>query len=257
MSTQCLVLAGGVARRMRPLTETIPKCLLPVADTVFLDIQLDWLIRTGVTDIILSLGYLASMVEEHLEKHPRPGTRIRVLNEGEKLLGTGGALRFALDKDVLHDSFLVTYGDTLLPVDFGGVMRVFRESGHPALLTILKNENRWDTSNVWFENGKLVRYDKSQASIPKEKLTHIDYGLMALSRDVVARIPSGKTYDLSQLLLDLSVENKLQGLEIANRFYEIGSPTGFKELNELWVREEFRNGLTRGLPGFNAQFGAR
>ncbi len=234
---------------MRPLTESVPKCLLEIQGIPFLDIQIDWLVKTGVTELVLSTGHLGEKVGEHLEKSPPKGVEVTWIRE-PKALGTGGALRYLFKQGLLHDRFLVTYGDSLLPVDFGRVMEYFRRCLKPALLTVYRNEGRWDASNVWYEDGRLIRYDKSQESIPEIHRTHIDYGLMGFSRDILATMPVEVPSDLAALLTALSIAGNLEGLEVRNRFYEMGSSEGFHELNELWKRSDFRGGLDLGLPGF-------
>src|SRR6476646_4490148 len=130
---QCVILAGGLATRMRPLTDRIPKALIPIDDRPFIDHQLDWLTGHGVTDVVLCVGYKADAIRAHLEAGGvRPGLRIRFVDEGQGLRGTAGALRLALDEGVLEPAFLVTYGDSFLPIDFAAVYRAFGACGRPA-----------------------------------------------------------------------------------------------------------------------------
>src|SRR5262245_20561674 len=153
---QCVILAGGRATRMRPLTETIPKALLPVAGRPFLEHQLGWLAGHGVTEVVLCVGYRGDAIRAFLDADggagARHGLRIRVVDEGERLRGTAGALRLALDEGALDESFLMTYGDSFLPIDFAAVFRAFEVSGKPALMTVFRNDGRWDSSNVIFES---------------------------------------------------------------------------------------------------------
>ena len=126
---QCVILAGGLATRMRPLTETIPKALLPVAGRPFLDHQLEWLAGHGVSDVVLCVGYRADAIQAHAGDGARYGLHIRYVDEAERLRGTAGALRLALDEGALEESFLVTYGDSFLPIDFEAVFAAFVASG--------------------------------------------------------------------------------------------------------------------------------
>ena len=240
---QCVILAGGLATRMRPLTDVRPKMLLPVAGRPFADHQLEWLARHGVTDVVLSIGYKGEMLREHVGDGARYGLRVAYVDEGEKLRGTAGALRLALAEGALEESFLVTYGDSFLPIDHAAVFRAFRASGQPALMTVFKNEGKWDTSNVIFEPtpaagegaGRLVLYDKKRATRPASEFTYIDYGLSALERRVVAEeVPDEGKPDLADLFHSLSLRGRLAGLEAAERFHEMGSPEGLAEL-ETWL----------------------
>lgn len=236
---QCVILAGGLATRMRPLTERIPKALIPIGDRTFIDYQLDWLSGHGVTDVVLCVGYKADAIRAHLggDGSERRGLRIRFVDEGDDLRGTAGALRLALDEGVLEPAFLVTYGDSFLPIDFAAVYRAFGDSGRPALMTVFRNDGRWDASNVIFEGGQVVLYDKQRRTRPAADFAFIDYGLSAMSRQVIAdEVAPGAKADLAALWHALSVRGELAGLEMTQRFYEIGSPEGLEDLKQ-WLRQ--------------------
>jgi len=136
---------------------------------------------------------------------------------------------------VLDEAFLVTYGDSFLPIDFGGVFRAFRASGKPALMTVFANHGRWDTSNVIFEGGTVILYDKHRRTRPPEEFSHIDYGLLGLERRLVDQeVPRQGKSDLADLLSTLSRRGDLAGLEMRERFYEIGSPEGLEDFTR-WI----------------------
>src|ERR1700733_2234592 len=105
---QCVILAGGLATRMRPLTETIPKAMIPVGGAPFIDHQLTWLSRHGVDQVVLSIGYRGRLLAEHVGDGARFGLRVRVVDEGENLQGTAGALRLADEQGALAETFLLT-----------------------------------------------------------------------------------------------------------------------------------------------------
>ena len=235
---QCVILAGGRATRMRPLTDSIPKALIPAAGRPFIDHQLDWLAGHGVTDIVLSVGYRGDAIRAHVGDGGRHGLRVRYVDEGGQLRGTAGALRLALDEGALEESFLVTYGDSFLPIDFGDVFRAFVASGQPALMTVFRNDGRWDTSNAIFDGGMVTLYDKQRRTRPPEDFAFIDYGLSALSRRVIAdEVPAAPVSDLATLFHALSVRGQLAGYEAAVRFYEIGSLAGLKDF-EQWLNRD-------------------
>ena len=232
---QCLILAGGLATRMRPLTETIPKALIAVGGVPFIDRQLDWLARHGVTEVVLSIGYRGRMLAAHVGDGARFGLAVRVVDEGDDLQGTAGALRLADQQGALAPSFLVTYGDSFLPVDFAAVWDRFRACGRPALMTVFRNDGRWDASNAIYEDGAVILYDKAHRARPAAAFTYIDYGLLAFEREVVrAHVPPAGKADLADLCHALSVTGQLAGMEIAERFYEIGSPAGLEDF-ERWI----------------------
>ena len=229
---QCVILAGGLATRMRPLTDTCPKTLLPVCGRPFAYHQLHWLAAQGVDEVIYCIGHQGEMIRRYWESVPKPVRSIRYVDEGEQLRGTGGALRLASELGVLDESFLVIYGDSFLPVEFPPVWRAFQASGMPALMTVLRNEGRWDRSNVIYENGRLLLYDKQTDS----RMQYIDFGLSAFRRDLFDQRP--EVFDLAVLLHELSLYGRLAGFEVQQRFYEIGSPQGLRDLEQYLEKSQ-------------------
>ena len=230
-----MILAGGLGTRMRPLTETCPKALLPVSGQPFVHHQLEWLARHSVTDVVLSIGYLGEMIRSFVGDGRAWGLDVRYVDEGPRLRGTGGALRLALDQGVLKDSFLVTYGDSFLPIDFGNVYGALLRCGKPALMTVFRNEGAYDTSNVIFDRaaGIVELYDKRRTSRPAGDFAFIDYGLSAMHSSVIRDgVPAQQTCDLADVYKVLSLRGDLAGYEVQERFYEIGSSDGLVALEE-------------------------
>jgi NDP-sugar pyrophosphorylase family protein len=222
---QCVILAGGLGTRMRPLTDHCPKTLLPVRGRPFASHQLHWLAAQGVTEVVYAIGHQGHLIRRYWESEPPPVPWIRYVDEGEKLRGTGGALRLALEQDVLQESFLVIYGDSFLPVVFIPIWNAFLQSGRPALMTVLRNDGRWDRSNAVYQAGRVLLYDKQGGDAMK----YIDYGLSAMRRDLLEGI-AAETFDLADLFHNLSLRGDLAGFRVTERFYEIGSPAGLRDL---------------------------
>ena len=231
---QVVILAGGLGTRMLPLTESLAKTLIPVAGRPFAWHQLNWLARVGVTDVVYCIGHKGEQIREFWNGTPAPIPTIRYVNEGETPLGTGGALRLALEQDALQPSFLVLYGDSFLPIDFKPVWNAFHRSKSPVLMTVLRNCGKWDRSNVRFSHGRVELYDKG-VHPADAGLEFIDYGLSAMRREVALALE--KPSDLGALYHQLSVRGELAGLEVHDRFYEIGSPEGLHDLESLLVGE--------------------
>jgi NDP-sugar pyrophosphorylase family protein len=222
---------------MLPFTESCPKTMLPVAGRPFAEHQLEFLIRGGVTDVVYLIGYRGETIRNHFADGRKWGVRIRYVDEGKTLRGTGGALRLALHHGVLAPSFLLSYGDSFTPIGIRDVWAAFETSGMPALMTVLCNRERWDRSNVVYEEGRIVIYDKTRRDARSISMRHIDYGLSALRREVVAdMIPDTVPADLSTVFHRLSLEGRLAGFEATERFYEIGSPTGLRDF-EAFVEQ--------------------
>jgi NDP-sugar pyrophosphorylase family protein len=224
MTLPVAILAGGLGTRLRPVTQSIPKALMPVAGRPFIEHQLGLLRRQGYTEVVVCAGHLGEMIERHLGDGARWGMNIQFAFDRPKLLGTGGALRRALPK--LGPAFFVLYGDTYLPCDFPRVEQTFLSSGLPALMTVFRNEDRWDRSNAVFREGKVVQYDKRNRAAGMQ---HIDYGLGALRSAALEPYPDGAAFDLGELYGALAAQGRLAGLEARERFYEIGSTAGLAE----------------------------
>jgi NDP-sugar pyrophosphorylase family protein len=207
---------------MRPLTETCPKTLLPAGGRPFAWRQLHWLAAQGITEVIYSIGHQGGMIRRYWAEEPSPVPSLRYVDEGERLLGTAGALRLAHGQGVLDESFFVIYGDSFLPVEFAPIWTAFHASGQPALMTVLRNEGRWDRSNVIYQPGQVMLYDKAAAP----GMQYIDYGLSCFRRDLFDNL---KQSDLAQLFHDLSLQGRLAGFLVHERFYEIGSPGGLRD----------------------------
>lgn len=224
---QCVILAGGLGTRMRPFTEVCPKTLLPVHGHPFAYHQLYWLAAQDVTEVVYCIGHQGDMIRRYWDAEHPPVPRIRYVDEGSNLRGTGGALRLAYEQGALDESFLVMYGDSFLPVTFAPVWEAFESSGQPALMTVLHNQSRWDRSNVIYRDGQVVLYDKSGSP----EMHYIDYGLLAFRRNLFANAPD--TFDLAALLHELSTEGRLAGFEVEKRFYEVGSVAGLHDLEHF------------------------
>ena len=220
------ILAGGLATRLRPLTETIPKSLVEINGEPFLWHQLRLLREHGVSHVVLCLSYLGEQVRDSAGDGRDFGLHIDYSFDGSALLGTAGALKRALP--LLGESFLVLYGDSYLPIDLGAVETSFRASGKAGLMSVYSNEGQWDTSNVEFADGQIVAYDKK---LRTERMRHIDYGLGAFRASAFDRVPADKPWDLAVLYQDLLQAGELAAFEAPHRFYEIGSFRGIEELS--------------------------
>ncbi|MDQ6670237.1 MAG: NTP transferase domain-containing protein [Chloroflexota bacterium] len=225
------VLAGGLATRLQPLTHQIPKALIEVRGEPFVAHQLRLLKARGIQRVVMCVGFLGDQVRSFVGNGSRFGLDVQVCFDGPRLLGTAGALRAALP--LLGDSFFVLYGDSYLPCDYVAVQSAFQSSGQAALMTVFRNEDRWDRSNIEFVHGVIARYDKRS---PSPGMRHIDYGLGVLSRRAIELAPEGRPYDLALVYQRLLERAELAGYEVAERFYEIGSWDGIRELTDYLSR---------------------
>lgn len=218
------ILAGGLATRMRPYTNTIPKALLLVNGKPFVDHQLQLLAKKGVKKVVFCIGYLGEQLRDHIKDGSQYGLTITWSTDGSEPLGTGGALRKAVP--LLGDQCMVLYGDSYLDISYQDVCDTFCNSSQQALMTIYKNENNFDTSNVHYHNGTIIHYTKKH---PTPAMRYIDYGLGCFNNTLIEQWPE-KTFELAELYSLLAERQQLLGYEVTKRFYEIGSPNGLKEL---------------------------
>jgi len=219
------ILAGGLATRLRPITETIPKALVEINGEPFLAHQLRLLAQAGVSRVVMCVGYRGEQIRDFAGNGSAFGLKVEYSFDGPRLLGTAGALRRALP--LLDDAFFVLYGDSYLPCDYHAVDKAFFDTGKPGIMTVYRNEGRWDASNIEFSGGGILRYDKRNRSV---KMHHIDYGLGGFRSSVFAALAEDQVHDLAGVYQDLLCRGELAGYEVRERFYEIGSRAGIEEL---------------------------
>ncbi len=225
------ILAGGRATRLYPMTLNLPKSLVPVAGRPFAVHQIELLARHGINRVVFCVGHLGERIADALGDGSRWGISLEYLADGPTPLGTGGAIRRACGR--LGPSFLVLYGDSYLDCDYGAVVRAFVQSGRQGLMTVFRNEGVWDTSNVQFEDGRILAYDKQRRS---SAMRHIDYGLNVFTREAFGSYAEDAAFDLSRVQQDLLARGDLAAYEVSERFYEIGSPEGLAETEQYLAR---------------------
>lgn len=241
------ILAGGLATRMRPLTEEIPKALLDVAGRPFIAWQLDWIREQGGRRVVICAGYRGEQIQDEVGDGSAFGLDVHFVFDGPTLLGTAGALARALPvivpEDAAHDAaahgaahggaFFVLYGDSYLPIAWPPVQQAFLASGRLGLMTVYRNDDAHDRSNVEFEDGRILVYDKRQRT---PGMKHIDWGLGLLRPEAFADVPRDQPSDLAGLYQRLLARDQLAAVEVHERFYEIGSFEGLEATRALLER---------------------
>jgi NDP-sugar pyrophosphorylase family protein len=222
---------------MRSSVPDTAKSMILVAGKPFIAWQLEWLAAQGVGDVVLSIGYLGEQIRSYVGDGHEFDLRVRYVDEGQRLLGTAGALRLAFDAGVLEDRFFVLYGDSYLDVSLPGIWSHYGQQECQALMTVYRNDNEGEVSNVVFDGTLVTRYVKN-CSQPPEDMVFVDYGLLVLSRSLIENlVVSEVEADLAMLLETLSSDGNLAGYEATARFFEIGSPEGLDALErELRTR---------------------
>jgi NDP-sugar pyrophosphorylase family protein len=225
------ILAGGLATRLRPLTETIPKALIEINGEPFISHQLRLLASNRINQVVVCTGYLGEMIQESVGDGSQFGLRVSFSFDGPRLCGTAGAVKKALT--ALGDCFFVLYGDSYLPCNYHAIQNEFEKSGRPALMTVFHNDGRWDRSNVELTDSHIKTYDKQHQT---PRMRHIDYGLGVFRRSAFELVPQGLAYDLAKLYQDLLARGELAAYEVRQRFYEIGSFEGLEETRRYLAR---------------------
>lgn len=219
-----VILAGGLATRLGDISKKIPKAMIPVAGEPFIAHQLRLLRREGISRVVLCVGHLGDEIEAFVANGNNFGLQVSYCYDGPSLLGTGGALKKAVS--MLPQVFIVMYGDSYLDTCYRRIMDRFNDSGKLGLMTVFQNSNRWDKSNVEYHNDMIICYDKKDQT---PHMNYIDYGLTVLNRKALDTWGPNEPFDLVGVYQRLINLNELAGLEVRERFYEIGSPDGLAE----------------------------
>jgi mannose-1-phosphate guanylyltransferase len=223
---QALVLAGGEGTRLRPLTRSLAKPVMPLAGRPFLSFMLDWLHRHGVGDVLLSCGYRSHDVERVLGPDHR-GMRLRYVVEDEPL-GTAGPLRLAADEGVLADRVLVLNGDCLTDIDLTAEIARHEATGARATLALVAVD---DTSSYGvvptLEGGEVEAFlEKRPGPAPTNR---INAGAYLLEREVVDLVPSGRAVSIEREVFPELVGNGLYGFDSDAYWIDIGTPERYLE----------------------------
>jgi len=244
MTLPVAILAGGLATRLRPITGSIPKSLIEIAGKPFAVHQIELLRSHGITDIVFCVGHMGEQIEKVLGDGSLWGVHLNYVFDGPTLLGTGGALRNALP--LLGKAFFILYGDSYLECNYMAIEQAFWASGKLGLMTVLRNINQWDPSNVLVKEGQIQRYDKTHCTPDME---YIDYGLGVLQAKVFDAFTEDVPIDLVQIYQDLIAQDQLAAFQVTQRFYEIGSQAGLEETQRfLEQRKNIKNGLHTTIP---------
>ncbi|HYQ45487.1 MAG TPA: NTP transferase domain-containing protein [Polyangiaceae bacterium] len=231
---QAIVLAGGLGTRLGARTRDLPKALIQIAGRPFLAWLVEALARSGYRQLVMCIGHYGEQIIDYLGTGAAFGVEVSYSKDGDRLLGTGGAIRQALGRNLLAESFLVTYGDSYLPFDYAGPLRDL--DAHPEALgtmSVFENHGAWDASNCRIGRGLVLRYEKG---VQDPALTHIDYGAIALRRSVIAETPSDVAFGLDSIQHDLAKAGQLRAYEAFERFYEVGSELGISDLEKKLTR---------------------
>ena len=215
-----VILSGGLGTRIKSKTKNHPKALLDIEGKPFIVRQLEYLSSQNIKKVIICAGYLGDQIQKVIGNGDAYNINVEYSFDGEVLLGTGGSIKKALYK--LDEIFFILYGDSYLPISFKKVQDFFLKRNTSALMTIYKNESKFDKSNVYFKN-KTIIYNKDN---PTAEMKYIDYGLNLVNKKIFNKFMNNDIFDLSEVFTYLSENSMLNVMEIYDRFYEVGSEKG-------------------------------
>lgn len=227
------ILAGGLATRLQPILKDTPKSMIDICGKPFIDWQLRLLSESGVKKVVLCTSYKSEIIEEYVGNGSKYGIEVNYSKDGPTQLGTGGAIKKATA--ILEEKFMVLYGDSYLPTNYNAVQNAFQNLNESALMTIYKNNNEFDTSNVSFEFGKVKKYSKTSNS---NEFTYIDFGLSIFNKNVFSGYSLNRNFDLSDVFASLCDDNQLAAFEVKERFYEVGSSSGIRDFSDYLNRSK-------------------
>lgn len=236
---QIVIIAGGMATRLGEITEKIPKSMIEICKKPFIYWQLKILKNNGINDVVLCLGHYADQIMDYIGDGSKFGMNVKYSLDGEKKIGTGGAIKKALH--LLEDRFFVMYGDSFLDINYNNIgvfdgiywpMRNYNETGEMknrlGLMTVFKNYDNFDNSNVEYDDYTILKYSKNEKT---DRMNYIDYGLGILDKKCFENIDE-QSFDLSKIYSSLAEIGQLSGYEVNKRFFEIGSVDGIKDTQE-------------------------
>ena len=221
---QIVILCGGLATRLYPVTQKIPKSMIEIYGKPFLEYQIELLKKNGISDLVLCVGKFSEQIEQYFGNGEKFGVKIQYSRDGADLAGTGGALKKA--EGLLENEFLVMYGDSYLPFDFQQAVAFFKEKRKQGLMTVLHNANKYEPSNVEVEGDLIKVYSKKEKT---SQMEYIDYGLSIFKKEALRFLPAEEARDLSVLHLGLIADKQLLAFPVDQRYYQVGSFDGIEE----------------------------
>ncbi len=219
-----VILAGGMATRLYPVSLSVPKSLIDINGKPFIIHQLELLKQNGINEAVLCLGNLGKPIEELLGNKYANSVNLQYSYDGDILLGTGGAIKNAFN--LITDPFMVMYGDSYLDIDYIEILNYFNNFDKLGLMSVLRNQGKWDKSNIIFRDGNIIKYDKKD----DPEFDCIDYGFSILKKDAFKDFLYLRSFDLKDIFKNLISKNQMLGFEVHKRFYEIGSFEGIEDL---------------------------
>jgi mannose-1-phosphate guanylyltransferase len=218
---QALILAGGEGTRLRPLTSTVPKPVIPLLNRPFITFMIDWLVSHGVNDVVMSCGFLAQEVRNVLGDGGEGGPRLHYVEE-EQPLDTAGAVKFA--EPLLQDRFLVMNGDILADFNLSALQRFHLEREALATIALIPVDDPSAYGLVRTDDSGQIKAFLEKPSPDEIDTDQINAGAYVLERKVLDMIPEGKPSSFEREVFPGLVGSGLYGYRAAGYWLDIGTP---------------------------------
>ena len=227
---KAVILAGGEGTRLRPLTSSIPKPMVPVVNRPFLEHMIDLLKAHQVTDIILTLCYLPDLIRRHFGDGSDFGVRLTYVVE-DCPLGTAGAVKNV--EEHLSDTFLVINGDVFTDLDLSAMIALHREKGAVATIALTPVDNPTNYGVVETDYRGRVRRFIEKPSWDVVTTNMINAGFYLLGKEALQHIPQGSYFMFERGLFPLLLRLGAPFYSYASRGYwiDIGTPEHYLQLN--------------------------
>lgn len=230
--TQIVVLTGGKATRLYPVTKDIPKSMIKINGVPFISHQINLFKKNNISDVVLCIGVFSDQIIDYVGDGSKLGVSVKYsVEHATELLGTLGALIKA--HDLLSDIFFVTFGDSYLEIDYQRIYDEFIHSNKMGMMTVYKNNSKYVSNNTAIKNKLVTKYDKSNSI----EFEYVDYGISIFRKKVLDFFPREKNLDLTILNQKLIFMNELAAYEVYQKFYEIGTFEGIADL-ELHLKSK-------------------
>jgi len=234
---QCLILAGGRGERMRPLTDEIPKVLLPVAGKPFLQWQIDYLKNYGIKEIILAVGYKAEKIENYFGNGEKFGVKITYSREKEPL-GTGGAIKNA-ENLIKNNKILVLNGDSFVDIDIKKMLEFHQKKKKPITIAVRKTKDVNRYGSVLINKDSIVTsFQEKKEKNGDIKECFINAGVYIFQKKILKYFPLDRCVSLEKEIFPKFV-NKITAFKINGYFIDIGIPKDYKKANIDFKKPDF------------------
>ncbi len=226
MKLPVVILAGGLGKRMSSKYKNIQKCMIKIKNKPFIHYVLTNLEKNKVKNVIFLLGHRSKDVTKFLNKKKYLyNLKIQISYDGKNLLGTGGAVKKSLD--LINNDFILTYADSYLEYNFQKIVKYYLKNKLTSLITVYKNKNGTDKSNIILKNNKIINYGKDNLN----QYNYIDWGISIFNKNIFKGIKKRK-FDLN-LIYNTQIEKKLlYGYRVFKKYREIGTPSSLIEFKK-------------------------